>query len=416
MFTSLFIFFPLLKRRSHFRRNLFSCVLFQIILFVLLAFYIELGAQNYYFLYTIFLLSFFVTLFILFQGSVTDYLFLYFCSFVLYYGAYAFGLLCGLFFCIPFSKTYPYFCATTFAAMLFLFVTGFAFQKMLSRYSESINVRFSTDILIPCLTCSLLFFCLSRLEAYSTSNSTLVFLYLCRMLTASLLLYMHCVILHREYRVQKQSAKDTEEKILEQLLHESAKQYIQLQQSMEEIYLKSHDLRHLQHLLERKEYLPDAIEELKNITDTYSCSVKTGYYEVDIILTDYSLRCRQHNIDFICIADAKGLSFLPVAELYTLLNNALENAIQYVSSLDSEKRFIRFFIRPVNHFVTIYLENYLEEEPTLKDGLPVTSNPDKTTHGYGLKSILQTVEKYDGCLNISTENHSFSLNIIIPVE
>ena len=36
-------------------------------------------------------------------------------------------------------------------------------------------------------------------------------------------------------------------------------------------------------------------------------------------------------------------------------------------------------------------------------------------HGYGLKSVRKCVEKYNGSMDITAENHMFSLTIIIPV-
>ncbi|MFR7390971.1 MAG: GHKL domain-containing protein [Blautia faecis] len=36
-------------------------------------------------------------------------------------------------------------------------------------------------------------------------------------------------------------------------------------------------------------------------------------------------------------------------------------------------------------------------------------------HGYGLKSVRKCVEKYNGSMDITAENHMFSPTIIIPV-
>ena len=51
----------------------------------------------------------------------------------------------------------------------------------------------------------------------------------------------------------------------------------------------------------------------------------------------------------------------------------------------------------------------------LKNGeIPKTSKQDTENHGYGLKSIRQTVEKYQGSMSIQVKNRWFELRILIP--
>ena len=41
---------------------------------------------------------------------------------------------------------------------------------------------------------------------------------------------------------------------------------------------------------------------------------------------------------------------------------------------------------------------------------------EKAFHGYGIKSIRYTVNKYDGAVDIDTENQWFNLKILIPMK
>ena len=45
-----------------------------------------------------------------------------------------------------------------------------------------------------------------------------------------------------------------------------------------------------------------------------------------------------------------------------------------------------------------------------RDGLPRSSQPE---HGIGLSSVAATVHKYNGTLDITTENGIFSVNILL---
>ena len=41
---------------------------------------------------------------------------------------------------------------------------------------------------------------------------------------------------------------------------------------------------------------------------------------------------------------------------------------------------------------------------------------DKENHGYGLKSIHYTVNKYDGAVSIDTNENWFELKVLIPMK
>ena len=53
--------------------------------------------------------------------------------------------------------------------------------------------------------------------------------------------------------------------------------------------------------------------------------------------------------------------------------------------------------------------------PLSGDTLPRTTKRDKRYHGYGLKSMQATVEKYGGSFSINGANGWFDLDILIPL-
>ena len=48
-------------------------------------------------------------------------------------------------------------------------------------------------------------------------------------------------------------------------------------------------------------------------------------------------------------------------------------------------------------------------------GLPVTTKKEKLEHGYGMKSIQEIVQKYNGQMQVRFENHTFILDILLPL-
>ena len=52
--------------------------------------------------------------------------------------------------------------------------------------------------------------------------------------------------------------------------------------------------------------------------------------------------------------------------------------------------------------------------PKIIHGLPVTTKEEKLEHGYGMKSIQEITQKYNGQLQVRFENNTFILNILLP--
>ncbi|MEZ7792606.1 ATP-binding protein [Niallia circulans] len=66
-------------------------------------------------------------------------------------------------------------------------------------------------------------------------------------------------------------------------------------------------------------------------------------------------------------------------------------------------------------FLMIRIENYFEGDLKLEAGLPVTTKKDSFNHGYGLKSIRYTVQKYDGVVSVDQKGKWFELKIFMPI-
>ena len=67
------------------------------------------------------------------------------------------------------------------------------------------------------------------------------------------------------------------------------------------------------------------------------------------------------------------------------------------------------------NFLILRFENYYEDALLYKEGALVTTKKEKEYHGYGLKSIRYTVNKYEGAVTIDTKENWFDLKILIPI-
>lgn len=194
--------------------------------------------------------------------------------------------------------------------------------------------------------------------------------------------------------------------------------YRNYQNTFDLINMKYHDLKHQIAGLraemsdeERKKWIDSLEQEL----ESYSPELETGNSVLDTLIAGKMMNCRANNIKITCVADGDVLEFMHVADICTIFGNALDNAIESVTLIeDPEKRLIHLSLSQKKNFILIQINNYCENVITMKNGYPVTTKADKGNHGFGLKSIRYTVEKYHGTLNFDLKDNWFELKMLIP--
>ncbi|HIW03805.1 MAG TPA: GHKL domain-containing protein [Firmicutes bacterium] len=197
------------------------------------------------------------------------------------------------------------------------------------------------------------------------------------------------------------------------LWHKDREQYKLLKENIELINLKCHDLKHQIHLIGRSNSVgADAIADMEKVISIYDSGVRTGNEALDVILTEKSLYCNDKRIRLYCIADGNALGFVENADLYSLFGNIIDNALEAVEKLGSDKRFIKLFVGIKNEFPVIRLFNYFEGELSFANGLPVTTKGNDGFHGYGMKSVRRICDKYDADMEINAHDGMFILGIV----
>ena len=222
------------------------------------------------------------------------------------------------------------------------------------------------------------------------------------------------VILLDVFRIRK---AEREQMIMEGLLRQEQEQHEISRDTIDVINRKCHDLRHQIAALRNmsSEEQEKSIAELENAVLIYDSFPKSGNQDVDIILAEKSLLAEKNHITIRSIVDGSGLRFLTVEDLYSLLGNALDNAIEAAAKEREEaRRIITLHAAARGDLFSIHIENPCAKEPLFMDGLPVTSKPDKDYHGFGIRSMRYLCEKYQGVLTTGWEDGIFSLDVLFP--
>lgn len=232
------------------------------------------------------------------------------------------------------------------------------------------------------------------------------------MLLCMVFLYAQCVI-------EKRQSAERELDMIQQLWYRQQSQYQMSSETIELINCKCHDMKRqmeaLRKMKDQKE-LDEQLKEMEKSVMIYDSAMKTGNPVLDTVLTEKSLYCEEHQINMTCMADGSKLDFVGKVDLYTMFGNALDNAIESVMQQDDpEKRVIQVAVYFEKNLQMIRVRNYCEECPEFVNGLPVTSKKDQKYHGYGLKSIRHTAEKYGGSIVCRAKDHCFTLQILLPI-
>lgn len=226
------------------------------------------------------------------------------------------------------------------------------------------------------------------------------------------------VILYLQNEMFKKSQMSQEMAIMNLLRKKEQEQYELKKESIALINQKTHDLKHQIRALRKasKEEIDRYLDEMEESVKIYEAIVKTGNEVLDTILTEKSLYCQDREIQVSCVADGSQMDFINTMDLYSILGNAMDNAIEAVEKFqEKEKRQIDVMVYRRQNFLVINIINPIAEKLIYEGELPITTKGDKGYHGYGLRSIKHTVKKYDGYLNISEEDGCFSLKILIPI-
>lgn len=211
---------------------------------------------------------------------------------------------------------------------------------------------------------------------------------------------------------------ERDQMIMERLLRQEQEQHEISRATIDVINRKCHDLRHqiaaLRHMDDDEK--ERSIRQLEKAVMIYDSFPKSGNPDLDIVLAEKSLLAEKQHVSVRCIVDGSKLTFLELEDLYSLMGNALDNAIEATSKEENEaKRIVTLYAAAKGNLYSIHLENPCTRQPLFMDDLPVTSKPDTDYHGFGMRSMRYLCEKYGGVLTAGWEDGIFSLDMLFPM-
>lgn len=276
------------------------------------------------------------------------------------------------------------------------------------------NRRFyaSADSRQVIVSCLLLVVCIVLSSLRTICEADLPYVHIYDFLTC-----LCCLLI--QFSISNGERMDEEKKTLELIIRRQHEQHELSRQAVEMMGIKLHDIRsqirQLQVGMNAEE--SQKLEGLRRTVQIYSSMANTGNATLDAILMEKGLMCEINRIRFSYIVDGRQMDFMEAVDIFSLLNNILDNAIESeLKEQNTENRLISLRIVREGEMILVDAENYCSYPVDLGQEMPCTTKEDKANHGIGMKGIRYVVEKYGGQMRFDQQDAMFHIGIVFPTE
>lgn len=237
-------------------------------------------------------------------------------------------------------------------------------------------------------------------------------------LISSSILILNIFFMWLIIRVSKDSNLRAENKCIKENIQLQHQYYLNMQESQMKVKKLYHDMKNhmicIENLYGKNEYVESINNQLKECNSIFN----TNNMILDIILNDKKRICESKGIDLIADINFKECNFIDSADVCSIFSNMIDNAIEACENIEdngiSKKINIKGTI--VKSLYIIKCENPKNNIFKLKSGKILTNKKDKFLHGIGISSMKNSIEKYNGNLEVNDLNTRFLINICIPLK
>ena len=165
--------------------------------------------------------------------------------------------------------------------------------------------------------------------------------------------------------------------------------YRELQEKQQQTRALWHDLNKYLRAAKAETAPSEALEQLQTLLDDATAIVDVGNPVVNVILNEYAQSAKALGIEFrlkVLIPEKLGIS---AADLYILIGNTMDNAIEACRALPQSQRFIELILRTHQDILYYKLANPYDNS---------AKHPKDSMRGHGLENARRCVAAYDGQL------------------
>jgi hypothetical protein len=213
-----------------------------------------------------------------------------------------------------------------------------------------------------------------------------------------ILLDMQADIWDDETAKHKAELEECDKKLLQLKINSLEAQYKEMLKSRKVV----HDMKN--HLLALKKYsqeqdwigLNDYLNELSEDMLDYNYQIWTGNRMLDMILNEKLKEAKDKKIDMQISTEVFTTLPFTDREIISLFGNLLDNAIEACERITDKNTWIHIKMKKKNQLLYFEIKNTTEHTVQPVPGKFISTKTNGTLHGYGMKNIMDVVEKYRG--------------------
>lgn len=294
----------------------------------------------------------------------------------------------------------------------------FVLIKMVGLFSVKSEVKIPVYIYVPLLMLPLITFWVVYLLAEFTFQSQKESLLFLATIAALGLIFANMLVFYLfEYQIKIAEAKK-QEQLLKQQLEYKVEYYKELSRRQQLTNKTMHDLKNQLFALSEtlKNNTKEGADKIHNICEDillpYALKF-TGIESVDALLTAKVQLMKKNDIKFSHSIFISESNCLDILDFCVLLGNVMDNAIEANIKVPVQDRFISLNISQQQGYLSINVSNSVIENVKIGKAGIATTKKQKELHGFGLQSVKDIANKYDGNCTFKQYDNKFEVIIML---
>lgn len=222
------------------------------------------------------------------------------------------------------------------------------------------------------------------------------------------------LIVHLFVSIYQHSATEAKQQIELGILQSQQSSNIKILEAQKDLYQLRHDMKHFINALKNPDIIQnpntihDTITKYEKLVNNVLTPIRTSSSAINFVLNIKKEEAVSKGIDFTVSLNINHDINMEDSDLYLLLSNLLDNAIQHIGMLkqirvemnDVEKMFKIKIINSIDHPILDYKGNFVS----------YSKDPE---HGYGIRTVDNILKKYDGFISYYEDNTNFAATVIL---
>lgn len=312
---------------------------------------------------------------------------------------------------------YIYRIESMISGKMFLILALFLYRTLKIKLNIEINKKTFSYIIIPIVANIASFFIIFKYIFNSKSGSGM---HNSQFVMISVVLLISSIILILiAKKLQQYNTLMVENNMIKNILKSESEYYEDIEKKYLKTRLLSHDMKNhllcINAMIKKGIDVTSYLDNLQGEIHSNDLFFNTGNFILDSILSEKKEICDKNDIELRTGINFSHCEAIELVDVCHIFSNILDNAIEACNKIDNGNREICIKGDVMQNFYLIRVENTKVNEIITKNGDIVTDKIGPF-HGFGIRSIKNSVNKYGGNVVIEYDDNKFVVKIAIPLK